>query len=125
MLVDTSIWVEHLRHNQLRLVSLLHREEVQCHPFIIGKLACGSTIRRSEILQLLRRLPSVPVVENEEVMTFVERHRLMGRGIGWVDAHLLASSVLAAVPFWSADRRLAAVARSLRVYGEPQLDPIS
>jgi predicted nucleic acid-binding protein len=67
------------------LVSLLHRAEVQCHPFIIGELACGSISRRSETLQLLRRLPSVPVVENEEVMTFVERHRLMGRGVGWVD----------------------------------------
>ena len=84
MLVDTSIWVEHLRHGQLGLVSLLHRAEVHCHPFIIGELACGSISHRSEILQLLRRLPSVPVVENEEVMTFVERHRLMGRGVGWV-----------------------------------------
>jgi predicted nucleic acid-binding protein len=119
MLVDTSIWVEHLRHSQLGLVSLLHREDVQCHPFIIGELACGSIIRRSEILQLLRRLPSVPVAENEEVLTFVERHRLMGRGIGWVDVHLLASAALGAVLLWSADRRLAAIARSLRVYGEP------
>jgi hypothetical protein len=67
MLIDTSIWVEHLSHNQLGLVSLLHREDVHCHPFIIGELACGSIIRRVEILQLLRRLPSVPVVENEEV----------------------------------------------------------
>ena len=83
MLVDTSIWVEHLRHGQLGLVSLLHRAEVQCHPFIIGELACDSMNRRSEILQLLRSLPSVPVVENvenEEVMTFVERHRLNGPG---------------------------------------------
>jgi predicted nucleic acid-binding protein len=119
MLVDTSIWVEHLRHGQLGLVSLLHRAEVQCHPFIIGELACGSINRRSEILQLLRRLPSVPVVENEEVMTFVERHRLMGRGVGWVDVHLLASAVLESVLLWSADRRLAAIARSLGVYGEP------
>jgi predicted nucleic acid-binding protein len=111
MLVDTSIWVEHLRHGQLGLVSLLHRAEVQCHPFIIGELACGSISRRSEILQLLRRLPSVPVVENEEVMTFVERHRLMGRGVGWVDVHLLASAALESVLLWSADRRLAAIAR--------------
>jgi len=118
MLVDTSIWVEHLRHGQLGLVSLLHRSEVQCHPFIIGELAC-SISRRSEILQLLRRLPSVPVVENEEVMTFVERHRLMGRGVGWVDVHLLASATLEGVLLWSADRRLTAIARSLGVYGEP------
>ena len=119
MLVDTSIWVEHLRHGRLGLVSLLNRSEVQCHPFIIGELACGSIGRRSEVLQLLGRLPSVPVVENEEVMTFVERHRLMGRGVGWVDVHLLASAALAGVPLWTADRRLAAIARSLGIYGEP------
>jgi hypothetical protein len=119
MLVDTSIWVQHLRHRQLGLVSLLQRAEVQCHPFIVGELACGSINRRSEILQLLRRLPSAPVVENEEVITFVERHRLMGRGVGWVDVHLLASAVLEGVLLWSADRRLAAIARSLGVYGEP------
>src|ERR1700674_4550545 len=118
MLVDTSIWVEHLRHGQLGLVSLLHRAEVQCHPFIIGELACGSISRRSEILQLLRRLPSVLVLENDEVMTFVERHRLTGRGVGWVDVHLLASAAFESVLLWSADRRLAAIARSLGVYGE-------
>jgi len=117
--VDTSIWVKHLRHGQLGLVSLLHHAEVQCHRFIIGELACGSISRRSEILQLLRRLPSVPVVENEEVMTFVERHRLMGRGVGWVDVHLLTSAALESVLLWSTDRQLAAIARSLGVYGEP------
>jgi predicted nucleic acid-binding protein len=119
MLVDTSIWVEHLRRNQLGLVSLLHRADVQCHPFIIGELACGSISGRSEILQLLRGLPSVQVAQNEEVMTFVERHRLMGRGVGWVDVHLLASATLESVLLWTADRRLAAIARSLGVYGEP------
>lgn len=119
MLVDTSIWVEHLRHGQLGLISLLHRAEVPCHAFVIGELACGSIDRRSEILQLLRRLPSVPIVENEEVMTFVERHQLLGQDVGWVDMHLLAAAALENVPLWSADRRLAAIARSLGVYGEP------
>lgn len=119
MLVDTSIWVEHLRHGQLGLISLLHRAEVHCHVFIIGELACGSISHRSEILQLLRRLPSVPIVEDEEVMTFVERHHLMGCGVGWVDLHLLASAVLENVLLWSTDRRLAAIAQSLGVYGEP------
>lgn len=119
MLVDTSVWIEHLRHRQIGLISLLDRAEIQCHPFIIGELGCGSMIRRAEILQLLRRLPSVRVVQNEEVMTFVERHRLMGRGVGWVDVHLLASAKLENVLLWTADRRLAAIARSLGVYGEP------
>ncbi|MFB3813782.1 MAG: type II toxin-antitoxin system VapC family toxin [Terriglobales bacterium] len=119
MLVDTSIWVEHLRYGLPGLVSLLHRSEVQCHPFVIGELACGSISRRSEVLQLLRRLPTVSVVENEEVMTFVERHRLMGQGVGWIDVHVLASAILANVLLWTADRRLARIARSLGVYGEP------
>ena len=119
MLVDTSIWVEHLRHSKFGLVSLLQHAEVQCHPFIIGELACGSISRRSEILHLLRRLPSIQVVENEEVMTFVERHRIMGRGVGWVDVHLLAAAALESVLLWTADRRLASIARSLGVYGEP------
>jgi predicted nucleic acid-binding protein len=119
MLVDTSIWVEHLRRGRPGLASLLHRAEVQCHPFIIGELACGSMSRRPEILQLLRRLPSVQVVENEEVMTFVERHRLMGRGVGWVDVHLLASAAMESVLLWSADRHLAAIAQSLGLHGEP------
>ena len=119
MLVDTSIWVDHLRHGHPGLVSLLQRAEVQCHPFIIGELACGSIRRRSEVVQLLRRLPSVPVAENEEVIRFVEQHRLVGRGIGWVDAHLLASVVLDGVLVWTTDRRLATAARSLGIYGEP------
>ena len=119
MLVDTSIWVEHLRHGQIGLVSLLHRAEVQCHPFIIGELACGSISRRSQTLDLLGRLPSIQVAENKEVLTFIERHRLMGRGVGWVDAHLLASVKLERVLLWTADRRLAAIARALGVYGEP------
>jgi hypothetical protein len=74
---------------------------------------------RSEILQLLQALPSVPMVENKEAMTFVERHHLMGRGVGWVDVHLLASAAMENVLLWSIDRRLAAIARSLGVYGEP------
>jgi predicted nucleic acid-binding protein len=119
MLVDTSIWVEHLRHGQLGLISLLQRAEVHCHAFIIGELACGCMNHRSEILQLLQALPSVPMVENKEAMTFVERHHLMGRGVGWVDVHLLASAAMENVLLWSIDRRLAAIARSLGVYGEP------
>jgi predicted nucleic acid-binding protein len=118
MRVDTSIWVEHLHHGKRGLVSLLHRAEVQRHPFVIGELASSSISRRFEILPLLRRLPSV-VLENDEVMMFVERHRLMRRGVGWVDVHLLASAALESVLLWSADRRLASVARSLGVCGEP------
>ena len=118
MLVDTSVWVDHLRRGDPALSILLSREEVECHPFIIGELACGFLRRRSEVLPLLQRLPRVPMSSHEEVLTFVERHRLMGRGIGWIDAHLLASASLAASRLWTRDRRLAQVARMLDLYAQ-------
>jgi predicted nucleic acid-binding protein len=119
MLVDTSVWVEHLRRGDPKLIALLGQDEVECHPFVIGELACGSLRRRAEVLTLLQRLPQVPVVANDEVLAFIERHRLMGRGIGWIDAHLLASAALGNTLIWSRDRRLAEVARELHLYAEP------
>ncbi len=119
MLVDTSVWVEHFRRGDPGLNALLGREDVECHPFIIGELACGSLQRRSEILALLQRLPHVPVANHDEVLRFVERHRLMGRGIGWIDAHLLASAMLGGTHLWSRDRRLSDVARMLGLYAKP------
>jgi predicted nucleic acid-binding protein len=119
MLIDTSVWVEHLRRGDPTLSALLNRDEVECHPFIIGELACGSLRRRSEVLTLLQRLPQVPVLGDDEALTFIERRRLMGRGIGWIDAHLLASAALSNTPIWSRDRRLAEVARELHLCAEP------
>lgn len=119
MLIDTSVWVDHLRRDDPRLRSLLDLGEVECHPFIIGELACGLLRRRSEILTLLRRLPQVQVVGHDEVLTFIERHRLMGRGIGWLDAHLLASAALCSSPLWSRDRRLSEVATDLHLCARP------
>ncbi len=113
------MWVDHLRQGDSGLSALLSRAEVECHPFIAGELSCGWLRRRAEILSLLGKLPSVPVASHHEVMTFVERHQLMGRGIGWTDAHLLASASLARAQFWTRDRRLARVARMLRLYAEP------
>ena len=118
MLVDTSVWVEHFRRGDSALIALLNREEVECHPFIIGELACGLLRRRSEVLALLQRLPHAPVASHEEVLTFIERHRLMGRGIGWIDAHLLASAGLAGTILWTFDRRLSDVARGLGLHAQ-------
>ncbi len=115
MLVDTSVWVEHLRRGEPTLSALLDRDEVECHPFIIGELACGFLRRRSEVLILMQRLPHVPIVGHDEVLAFVERRRLMGRGIGWIDAHLLASAALSSTLLWSRDRRLSEVARELHL----------
>lgn len=119
MLVDTSVWVDHFRQSDAALGALLIREEVECHPFIIGELACGSLHRRSEVLSLLQALPHVPVGGQSEVLAFVERHRLMARGIGWIDAHLLASASLAGSLLWTRDRRLSEIARTLDLYGQP------
>jgi predicted nucleic acid-binding protein len=119
MIVDTSVWVDHFRRGDSGLSALLIREEVECHPFIIGELACGSLHRRSEVLSLIQRLPQVPVGSHNEVLTFVEHHRLMGRGIGWIDAHLLASASLAGSRLWTRDRRLSEAARMLDLHAQP------
>jgi hypothetical protein len=115
VLVDTSVWVEHFRRGNRALAERLGEGEVSSHPFIIGELACGSLGRRREILSLLGALPHAPLVEHDEVLAFVESHGLGGRGIGWIDAHLLASATLARLPLWTFDHRLAAVARQLPI----------
>ncbi|HYA24390.1 MAG TPA: type II toxin-antitoxin system VapC family toxin [Terriglobales bacterium] len=119
MLVDTSVWVDHLRRGDPGLQLLLGREEVECHPFIIGELACGSLRHRAEILSLLQRLPRVPLGSHEEVLTFIERHGLMGCGIGWIDAHLLTSTSLAGSLLWTRDRRLREIAVTLDLFAQP------
>ena len=115
ILVDTSVWVAHLRVADRQLSALLLEEAVLCHPFVVGELACGTLNRRSEILGLLRQLPQAPVVEQDEVLAFVDAHTLMGSGLGWVDVHLLASATLAGERVWTRDRRLAQAARRLGV----------
>jgi predicted nucleic acid-binding protein len=119
MLVDTSVWVEHLRRGDPKLSALLGRDGVECHPFIIGELACGSMRRRFELLSHLQTLPHVLVASHDEVLTFIERHRLMGRGIGWIDAHLLASAALSNTLLWSRDQRLSEVATELHLCARP------
>lgn len=119
MLVDTSVWVDHFRRGDPALSDLLNRGEVESHPFVIGELACGSLRRRAEVLSLLQSLAPVPLGSHNEVLTFVERHRLMGRGIGWIDAHLLVSASLGGVALWTRDRRLFEVARMLHLYAQP------
>ena len=115
VLVDTSIWVHHLRKGDRRLESLLLNNEVACHPFIIGELACGNIRNRSEILSLLKTLPSTTNVDMNEYLFFVEHNRLFGAGMGFVDVHLLASAKLSDVPLWTIDKRLKEAALHLKV----------
>lgn len=116
ILVDTSVWVDHLRGRIQALADLLEREEVVIHPFVIGELACGSLKNRSEVLGLLNELPSAAVAGDEETLLFIENRRLMGKGIGYIDAHLLASVTLTeTAKLWTRDKRLRAVAEDLRL----------
>jgi predicted nucleic acid-binding protein len=113
VLVDTSVWIDHLRSANAELATRLERSEVWCHPFIVGELACGNLANRRGILRHLEALPRADVAEHREVLDFLEAHHLAGRGIGWLDAHLLASARLARVALWTLDKPLAAVARRL------------
>ena len=110
ILVVTSVWVEHLRHGLPRLATLLQGGEVLIHPWVIGELACGNLRNRSQVLELLQGLPAATVASDAEVLLLIERDRLMGRGIGYVDAHLVAAARLSHCRLWTQDRRLAAVA---------------
>jgi predicted nucleic acid-binding protein len=111
ILVDTSVWVEHLRHGLPRLATLLQEGEVLIHPWVIGELACGNLRNRSQVLDLLQGLPAAMVASDTEVLLLIEREQLMGRGIGYIDAHLVAAARLSHCRLWTQDRRLAAVAQ--------------
>jgi len=115
VLVDTSIWVSHLRYGDAHLESLLKNVQVVGHPFIVGELACGKLRNRKEILSLLQALPSAPIVAQEELLYFIEQKSLVGIGIGFVDAHLLASAQLFNVPLWTSDRPLKEAAARLKL----------
>lgn len=114
ILADTSVWVDHLRAGDAELAALLNGSQVLMHPCVLGELACGNLRNRTEVLALLKDLPRAAVATDEEVLFFIERHALMGRGIGYVDAHLLAAVTLAGgARLWTRDKRLRTVADAL------------
>ena len=114
ILVDTSIWIDYLRKGDEILVSLLNSSQVFTHPFIIGELACGNLKNRDTFLSLIKRLPASPLVRGDEVLYFIDRNHLMGRGIGFIDVHLLASLAISKHGFlWTRDKRLAILAEEL------------
>ena len=115
ILVDTSVWIDHLRSGNRRLRSLLDDGEVLTHPFVVGELACGALRNRDEVLALLQALPEADAAEHLEVIGFLDRERLYGRGIGWIDAHLLASARLSDASLWTLDRKLSRVAAALNL----------
>lgn len=114
ILVDTSIWVDHLRRGDARLAALLDEAAVLAHSFVIGEIACGNLTDRERVLSLLHMLPAAVSAEPDEVLAFVGRRKLYGQGIGYVDAHLLASIALTpGSALWTRDKRLLAVAQRL------------
>lgn len=122
ILVDTSVWIDHFRHDDPVLSQSLNQRQVLSHPFVIGELALGSFRQRDLILEALRGLPSVLVAHDEEVHAFINNHKLFGIGIGYIDAHLLTATLLTPdVKFWTRDKRLRAAA--LRLDVNANLDP--
>ena len=119
VLVDTSIWIAHLRQGRRQLEKLLMDAAVLCHPFIIGELACGNLKNRNEILTLLQFLPATQTAEFDEILFFIDKNHLMGTGIGFVDVHLLASAQLTGVPLWTDDKRLKSAAVQLNLAYNP------
>ena len=113
ILADTSVWIDHFRRGHPRLSELLEEGSVLCHPFVVGELACGNLQNRNEILDLLQALPIAQVAEHFEVLRFIEDQQIMGRGLGWIDTHLLVSAKLSGCPIWTLDKPLAKAAERL------------
>jgi predicted nucleic acid-binding protein len=121
ILVDTSVRIDHFRKSGPELIAALDSGQVLIQPFVVGELACGNLNNRVELLSLLRALPPAPVATDSEALGFIDRHELMGRGIGYLDVHLLASVALAGPAWlWTRDKRLAIVADSLRLAIQPE-----
>lgn len=111
ILVDTSVWIDHFRTAEPQLVALLNRREVLAHPSVIGEIALGSVAKRADVLHYLNNLPSVVTATPDEIMIFIERHKLANAGLGYVDASLLASAALTpGSALWSRDKSLRAAA---------------
>lgn len=115
VLVDTSVWIDHLRRGDPHLRRLLRAGQVAIHSFIVGEIACGSLANRAELFTLLHALPQTKTASHEEIIRFIEEQALHGKGLGLVDVHLLASARLSHLPIWTRDKTLHRVAAALGV----------
>jgi predicted nucleic acid-binding protein len=115
ILADTSVWVRHLRQTDLILARLLDENLILIHPFIIGELACGNLKNRNEILGHLGTLPMAKTADHDEVLRWVESQKLAGKGLGWIDAHLLAAASLSEAEIWTLDKCLQRAADHLKI----------
>ncbi len=122
ILADTSIWVDHLRSKgDPHLIALLQQNTVWVHPWIVGEIACGNLAHRITVLRELQKLPQISVARDSEVLFLIEQHRLMGRGIGYIDAQLLTAAAAQGARLWTRDKRLLTVAAQLRILHSPPL----
>ena len=116
VLVDTSVWVEFIRAGNAQLSELLQKGQVLMHEMVIGEIACGSAPRRKERLEAMDNLPKIAMAGHSEVLRFIDKNRLFGCGVGYVDNHLLAACILQAdCALWSHDKRLRAAAERLGI----------
>jgi len=115
ILLDTSVWVDHLRRGDATVVRVLESGQAAVHAFVIGEVACGNLKSRVRVIELLQALPRLAMAIDDEVLYFIERHELMGRGIGYVDAHLLAAAAIGRAPLWTRDKRLREIATGIGV----------
>jgi predicted nucleic acid-binding protein len=114
ILIDTSVWIDHLRSGDRTVVRLLNTGQILAHPFVIGELALGNLRQRQLIRDTLLDLPRIIVASDQEVLHFIGQHRLFESGIGYVDAHLLAAARLTAeTTLWTRDKHLYATADRL------------
>jgi predicted nucleic acid-binding protein len=116
ILVDTSVWIDHFRVGDAQLVGLLRGRRVLTHKFVVGELAMGNFAARALVMGDLRALPAINMAMDDEVLQFIDRQDLFGRGIGYINAHLLAATRLTpGVKLWTRDKRLAGVAEMLKI----------
>jgi len=115
ILVDTSVWVRFLREGDPLLSDLLKEGEVLTHPFIIGELRLGNISKRQHFLRLIEDLPQAIQATEDEVTYLIEENKLYGKGIGYIDTHILASSIMSASPLWTLDNRLDATSKKLKL----------
>ncbi len=110
VIVDSSVWIDHLRNKNFQLVNLLETNFVFLHPFILGELSCGNLKNRNEFLFYLNLLPKMTEASHNEVISFIENNKLYGKGIGWIDAHLLVSTMISKGRLFTLDKKLSAIA---------------
>lgn len=116
ILIDTSVWIDHFRTGDDHLADLLNQNKVLMHTFILGELACANLQHCEQVITLLKDLPQSVVASDEEALFFIEQNQLMGKGIGYIDAHLLAAVALnGSTSLWTRDKHLFAIADSMHI----------